>query len=208
MEDIKKNLAGMNMRQKVEYIITYYWWHILLITGAVCLLLFLVCHYILFREQPAQFTCILANQRMDRFRDEQLQESFAEFSGLDAERIVFDSNYIFSYGDFHVEGANESSYEKFFFKWRNHEMDAVIMTKDLMKFSEEMGGTFIDLSEYDTYEFVLYEEDGVPCGIELQDTPLMNFLDYNEEETLLLLFPIESKNREQIQTFLDFLHDL
>ena len=74
------------------------------------------------------------NQKIDSDRDVVLSEEFATFSGLDAKRIVFDSDYVISYKktEEKQDAGNESGFDKFFFQWSKGELDAVILTKDFL----------------------------------------------------------------------------
>ena len=66
------------------------------ILAVLVFLIFLVVHFAFPEEKPF-FKCALVNQKIDSDRDVVLSEEFATFSGLDAKRIVFDSDYVISY---------------------------------------------------------------------------------------------------------------
>ena len=79
IREIRKNTVGMSRREKAEYILTYYWYHILGVVAAVCLILFLIIHFG-FREEPPLFTLVLVNKENNFDRDGQMEESFSEAS--------------------------------------------------------------------------------------------------------------------------------
>ena len=108
IREIREHTERMDRKQKLEYILTYYWYHLLFVVVSAGLLILLVRH-LFFREPPKAFTCVLVNQTVDYARDEELAADFAAVSGIDPERIEIDSDYIFSYGDVKLEAANESS---------------------------------------------------------------------------------------------------
>ena len=68
IREIRENTAGMSPRDKAEYILTYYWYHILGIAAAAGLVLFLIIHFG-FREAPPLFTCAMVNQEINYERD-------------------------------------------------------------------------------------------------------------------------------------------
>ena len=69
-----------------------------------------------------------------------MEKNFSKASGIDVNRMDINSDYNISYGDMHLEGINESSYEKFFLKWQNGELDAVILPESFYEYCKELGG--------------------------------------------------------------------
>ena len=67
---IRENTAGMNGREKADYVLTYYWYHILGFAAALGLVLFLIIHFG-FRQAPPVFTCVLVNQDINFARDQE-----------------------------------------------------------------------------------------------------------------------------------------
>ena len=204
IREIRKNTEGMTGKEKAEYILTYYWYHILGIVAAVGLILFLIIH-LGFREEPPLFTCVMVNQKIDQSRDAQMESDFADSSGIEEERIVFDSDFNISYGDTQLEGINESSYEKFFFKWQNQELDAVIMPESFYEYCLSLGGTFRNLEDWDVQGLPLYEDGVETTAVKVEETSLSRYLENETGETLLLAFPTEGQNEEQCRAFLEFL---
>ena len=99
LDDIRKNMKGMSSKEKVSYVITYYWYHILIIVSIIALIFFTVRFYV-FQNKKPEFTCVIADQTTDEERDKLIMDTFAQKTGLDPEWIVVDSDYLFSYGDF------------------------------------------------------------------------------------------------------------
>ena len=162
IKEIRKNTEGMSGKERAEYILAYYWYHILGAAAVVGLVLFLIIHFG-FRDEQPLFTCVMVNQNIDQARDAQMETDFADSSDIEEERIVFDSDFNISYGDIQLEGINESSYEKFFFKWRNQELDAVIMPESFYRYCLDLGGTFQSLENWDVQGLPLYKS---PCNRE------------------------------------------
>ena len=204
---IRENTAGMQRQEKAEYILTYYWYHILGLIAAAGLVLFLIIHFG-FREDAPLFTCVMVNQEINFTRDEEMEEDFAGVSGIDKERMEINSDYNISYKDTKLEGVNESSYEKFFFQWQNEELDAVIMPESFYEYCKELGGTFYSLDRWDTEGLPLYEDSGVPVAVKAEETGLSDYLENETGETLLLVFPETGQHPEQCGEFLKFTQEM
>lgn len=207
VKEIQTKTAGMSEKDRISYIITYYWYHILGLLTGIGLLIFLILHSIgvLTGAEHADFTCVLVNQKINNQRDEEIRQSFAAAVGMDAEKIMIDSDYNISYGETKLEGVNESSYEKFFFKWRNEELDAVILPESFYEYVKELGGTCYDLDEFDTGDLELYEDQGVHTAVLLEKTSIADYLINETEEQLLLIFPENGQHPAQCQAFLDYI---
>ena len=204
IREIRVNTADMSARDKAEYILTYYWYHMLGIAAAVSLVLFLIIHFG-FREAPPLFTCAMVNQEINYERDGKLEEEFSEASGIDPERMDINSDFNISYGDTKLEGVNESSYEKFFFKWQNNELDAVVLPESFYEYCRELGGTFRSITDWDTEGMSVYEDDGEITAVDVEDTSLAGYLDNETGERLLLAFPNSGKHEKECREFFDFI---
>lgn len=207
IREIRENTAGMQRQEKAEYILTYYWYHILGLAAAVGLVLFLIIHFG-FREAPPLFTCVMVNQEINFARDEEMEEGFAGMSGIDKERLEINSDFNISYKDTKLEGVNESSYEKFFFKWQNKELDAVIMPESFFEYCKELGGGFYSLDRWDTEGLPIYASDGVPMAVKAEETGLADYLENGADETLLLVFPDTGQHLEECGEFLKFIQEM
>ncbi len=227
---IKENTKDMNRKETLQYIVTYYWYHILGVLAVLGLLIFLVVHFAFPEEKPL-FKCALINQKIDSDRDAELAEAFSKSSGIDGKRIVFDSDYIISYKqtdekidseigneinstmDNETEenqtAGNESGFDKFFFQWSKGELDAVILTKDFLEYCTSVGGEYYSADEFDTKDLNLCEAGGTKA-IELAETKLESELDGlngTEKEELVLVFPATGNHKEMCQKYIDFLNE-
>lgn len=207
INDIKTKTSGMSKLQKLEYIITYYWYHILII-AIVFLLSIMLLKNIFIPKTETEFTCVLVNQQIDFERDELLKQGFAEYSKLDLDSIVINSDYNFSYGYVQLEGVNESSYEKFFLKWGNNELDCIIMPESLYKYSKEMGGTYLNLNEFDTGDLPLYKDGTSYTAVLVNETAIGEYMVSIQDEPLLLVFPSNSTHLDKCEQFLSYLQSL
>ena len=206
LAQIRKNTANMNGREKAEYVLAYYWYHMLGAAAAVCLILFLIMHFGFPKERPV-FTCALVNQDINFARDMELEAAFAKRSELPADLLEVDSDFNISYGDVQLEGINESSYVKFFFKWRNQELDAVLMPESFYKYCKELGGAFYSLDQWDVEGLPVYEEAGKAAAIRAEDTGLAKYLRNETGEPLLLVFPDTGRHQEVCGAFLRFIRE-
>lgn len=196
-DDIAEKTYGMARKEKCAYIRMYYWYHIL-ITAAILFLILLFAGHFLFGNRPPRFYCVMVNQPVSSDTLAKMTEAFAGKAGLEESRTVIDSNYIFSYGDVAVTGANESTYEKFFLQWRNEEIDAVILPESFYLFCREMGGGFRSLDPDRLEEFKGYMDDHTCKAVVLGKDALTG-------EDLLLAFPDNGRHREAAEEFLDYM---
>lgn len=202
IRDIREQTKDMDTKGKLEYVGSYYWYHILGICVFVGLVIFLILHFAFPKEKPL-FTCALVNQQIDQDRDESLENNFAENSGLSKKQIVFDSDYVISYDGNEKEGNNESSFDKFFFQWSGGELDAVVMDKDFLEYCIEVGGEFYPAEDFDTGNLSLCQVDEV-SAISLKDTAIEESLTGDD---LVVAFPATGKHKEACQKFVDYLKE-
>ncbi len=199
LRDIKEKTSGMTRRETCSYIWSYYWYHIMIFISVIALILLFAAHYGLGNKKPL-FTCLIINQEMDGARDLRIRDEFAQRAGLPKERVVIDSDYNFSYGQFRLEGTNESSYEKFFFQWRNQEIDAVILSETFYRHCKEMGGDFRVLanerSEGEGNGLQAYMDEGECRAVVLGTDSYTKKITGKEDEKLLLAFPEYEHNSE------------
>lgn len=210
IRDIKENTSNMNREEKIEYIFTYYWYHMLLTALVLCLMILLIRH-LFFGEPKKEFTCILVNQEVDYDRDKRLLEDFSNASGILADRLLFDSDYLFSYPGEELEEENESSYEKFFLHWSTGELNAAIMPKSFYDYCIELGNEFVNLEQILTEEQKeilkdqMYVRNGTCDALYVQGTSLEYYVrDSLEHPVLLVLIP-EGGNLWAGEKFLSFL---
>lgn len=189
IEDIREKTKNMDRSQKIEYISSYYWYHILIGMILLGLVLLLAYHVGWGGRNKKEFTCVLVNQEVDLQRDRQMTEEFSAFSGLDQKKILIDSDYLISYGDQILEGVNESSYEKFFFNWSAGEIDAMVMPESFYDYCRKQNGEFAEEKLY------------------VRDTKLREVLRDEEEDPVLLVFSAQAKQKEHCAAFLEYVKE-
>ena len=194
-KDFKEKTSKMTKREVFSYIVSYYWPHILGCISIVALIFLFGSHYLFGNVKPS-FTCVMVNQKSDIKKDNRIAETYADFAGLEKEKVVIDSEYLFSYGDVKLEGVNESSYEKFFFQWNNGELDAVIMSEDFYKYCKGMGGTFRNIK--DTGNFEAYMDDGICTAAVLEEKGSNKTESGEKNAKLLLVFPETGKHKAEV----------
>ena len=210
LRNIKEKTHGMTGRERAGYILTYYWYHLLGIGGAVGLLVFLIVHFA-FPDPPPVFSCAIVNQEIDYERDEVLAADFARAAELERASIVIDSNYHISFTE-ERSAENESAFDKLFFKWAGQELDAVIMSEDFLRYCISVGGEFYSAQEIEngsTNTEIAWSQVENMWVIPVWETALRDYLDKTEEElkeeNILLAFPREGKNLETCRKFVTFI---
>lgn len=201
VREVMKQMTG---KQKIEYVITYYW-HYMVGICAIAVLAVLLSHHLASAQERPLFTCVLVNQEIDEARDEKLRSDFSVMSGVEEKRIVVDSNYNFSYGPVHLEGVNESSYEKFFFQWSVGDLDAVVMPESCYRYCREQGGAFRSPEALGWEKSDGRAADSLPDGIYAEDTALSPYLREDEQDRLVVVFPTEGKHEDMSREFIRFL---
>lgn len=206
IEDLWEKTSGMTRKEKSAYILTYYWYHILGILAIIALILLFALHYGFGNEKPV-FTCILVNQDVEASQTDEIAEAFAQNYDMPREQVVISSDYMFSYGDVKLEGVNESSYEKFFFQWKNKEIDAVILSESFYFYIKEMGGTFKEMDEKMVEGLTPYIDGNICTAVVLGNDSFTEKISGKKDEKRLLAFPDTGEHMEECEMFLEFLRN-
>lgn len=209
LKEIREKTSGMGRKEACSYIFTYYWYHMLGIAAAAALILLFAVHYGFGNKKPV-FTCVIVNQVTDGEEDLRLRDDFAGWAGLQKERIVIDSSYLFSYGDLRMEGTNESSYEKFFFQWYTKEIDAVLMPESFYWHCKRLEYDFMEFEELLSKEQrvslngQLLLEDKKAQALYIEKTQLSPYVEEMTEDATILVFLSNEKHLEAKKAFLKF----
>ena len=163
-EDIRLKTKNMDRDARLEYVLCYYWHHLLLGTLLFGLLLLGIYHAAWGRRKP-DFSVAVVNQEIDLARDQEIQEEFAAFAGLSPKQVQVDSDYLTSYdtatddsvwnGAYRstgLKGMEQSSFEKFFLGWQAGAIDAVVIPQSFYRYCKSQNGTFLELSELEGYK--------------------------------------------------------
>ena len=213
-DDIKVKTKDMDREAKVEYVMNYYWYHILLGTLFMGLLILGIYH-VTWGRKKIDFSMVAVNQDINYERDEKIQETFAAFAGIPAKNMQVDSDFMISYGDVQLEGINESSYEKFFFNWSAGTLDAVIMPESFYEYCKQQRGKFIELADLTMGGFLeemadeaqgdlFLEENGKYTGVYVDQTYISDYFQKNMQDRYVLVFPETVKHKKAAGKFLEY----
>lgn len=211
IDDIRTKTKDMSREQTMEYVMMYYWYHILLGAIALGLVLLLIYHVGWGKNRKPDFSCVIVNQEVDFSRDAEIMEDFSAYSGIRTKKLSIDSDYLISYEEVQLPEANESSYEKFFFNWSSGVIDAMILPQSFYEYCRGLGGEFRDFRELvpeketDIPEGLMYQESGEEyCAMYIKGSRLEKWVRMEEGDPLLLVFPIEMKHKEPAGEFLQY----
>ena len=211
-DDIRKKTEGMTRKQKAGYIFTYYWYWMALAAAAVAIVIYLIVHFTVGVRRP-QYTLAMADAVQNESLNEEIADSFADENGLDQRRVIVDSGYVFSFGDYTFANTDNTGYDRFFFQWGNGEFDAVLMSEDLYSYCKSIGGEFVSLDGADLCGMEAYRDpdDARVTGAVVGTDPFMKEA-ADRDEDLLLVFPAEGKhqnlNEAMIRTVAEYREEL
>lgn len=212
IEDIRIKTRDMDKVQKREYIITYYWYH-MLIAFILLFITGLVIYHLLWGSRKTVFSLAIINQEVNYERDEKILQDFSKAYGIKSKNISVDSNYLLSYGDVTLEGngrLNESLFEKFFFGWNEGAIDAVIMPESFFKYCTSKNGKFTGPSilclgmKPKEMEEYFYKYNGEYMGIYVNKTNIANDFIDNVKDPLILVFLDNSSHITECMEFAEF----
>lgn len=173
-DDIRNKTEGMTRKQKAGYIFTYYWYWMAMAAGAAAIVIYLIVHFTVGVRRP-QYSLAMADAVQNESLNEEIANSFAAENGLDQRRVIVDSGYIFSFGNYAFENTDETDYDRFFFQWGNGEFDAILMSEDMYTYCKSIGGEFLSLDGADLCGMDAYRDpdDGQVTGAVLGTDPFM-----------------------------------
>lgn len=209
IEDIRGKTENMGGRQKAEYVLAYYWYHIL-IAAVLCAIVALLVYHLAWGKQKAVFSLAIVNQEIDYARDERLLGQYAESSGISSRRISVDSDYLLSYDNVKLTGVKESSFEKFFLSWSVGGIDAAIMPVSFYQYCKGKDGDFAGLEEIlqegmAGRDGCVYQDNGKNMGIYIEETKLAGDFKMSDEDPVILVFlKSGSRHQEECRGFLEF----
>ncbi len=209
IEDIRVKTKAMDRAQKKEYIMAYYWYHIL-IAFVLLVIAGIVIYHIVWGSREKLFSLAIVNQQIDYERDEKLSVQFAESIGVNSKEVFTDSDYLLSYGDVELDGVKESSFEKFFLGWQAGVLDAVIMPESFFKYCIEKDGEFTGIEELcqdmglESKEDAIYKYNGQSIGIYIEKTGIAGNFIFESTDPVILVFLKNSKHLKECREFAGF----
>lgn len=214
MDDIKVKTKDMDREAAVEYVMNYYWYHILLGVLSAGLLVLGIYH-VTWGRKKVDFSLAVVNQDINYERDERIRDGFSVFSGIPAKNIQADSDFLISYGDVQLEGINESAYDKFFFSWSAGTMDAAVMPESFYHYCKKQRGRFLELTSLQAQERLkelagnrknlFFMDNGKYAGVYADQTYLDSEYQRNDADRYVAVFPETGKHKEAAGMFLEYL---
>ncbi len=209
----------MSRKEKMGYMVTYYWLQIGGVVFAVFFLAYFLTHLIFGIKENwiyVTFTNVLtADEGVNALR-----EDFIEYAGYDLKEknVVFNSNSYFDAST--IQGTNNNYFQVFVAMVEAGDLDAVIGTgdniaavgasgrlKDLA--SDEMRELFAGYSDRFIYCTPIdeeYSEDEVPVGIDISDCSIVNRYGVYTGDCVLGV-GANTKNAEEVLRFLKFVYE-
>lgn len=207
-EDIRTKTKDMGRGQKAEYVLHYYWYHILLSVLSLGILTLGIYH-VTWGRKTVDFSLVFVNQDINYERDSEICKEFAAASGIREKGIQIDSDYLLSYDAVRLDGVNESSYEKFFFNWSYGRIDAMVIPKSFYAYCKRQGGEYTDpidlLPAAAKLPAASLFWDGETCaGIYADGLYIQNKLKQDKRDPYILVFPAQIRHTNSAVKFLEY----
>lgn len=211
IEDIRVKTKNMDKAQKWEYIMAYYWYHIL-IAFIVLVIAGIAIYHVTWGNPERLFSLAIVNQRVDYDRDEKLAEEFSISSGIKSRNIMVDSDYLLSYGDIKLDDVQvkESLFEKFFLGWQAGALDAVIMPESFFNYCIGKDGEFTGLLEICPdllnmgSEESFYKYNDVYTGIYIDKTKIFGDFITDNSDPVILVFIKDGSHLKECRKFIEY----
>ena len=217
LEAERQKLESLTGRQKLRYIIDYYWLWILGVFGAVFILGYVIYHAA-FAVKDFWFYAVFANTMGDGGNGSRLYTDFVDYAGFDTSQKKVEMNAS-SWFDPSVKGGTVNSYYQAFVALvESGDLDIVVMGKEGLR-SVGSSGRLLDLSDekcaaiYEKYGGRLvtcepYDEEysggPVPVGIDISDSRLVTEYELYEGDCVLGISAYSSRI-SSVEAFLDFI---
>ncbi len=217
LEAERQKLESLTGRQKLRYIIDYYWLWILGVFGAVFILGYVIYHAA-FAVKDFWFYAVFANTMGDGGNGSRLYTDFVDYAGFDTSQKKVEMNAS-SWFDPSVKGGTVNSYYQAFVALvESGDLDIVVMGKEGLR-SVGSSGRLLDLSDekcaaiYKKYGGRLvtcepYDEEysggPVPVGIDISDSRLVTEYELYEGDCVLGISAYSSRI-SSVEVFLDFI---
>lgn len=212
----KEKMKGLDVRQKVRYIIGYYWLWILGIGVGLFLIIYMI-YRAGFTVKDYWFYSMYANTMEDGGNGSQLWKDFVDYAGFDTRQKKVEMNAA-SYFDPSVPGGtNNSYYQAFVALVESGDLDVVCLGKEGLQ-AIGSSGRLLDLSSeecgaireeygdrlvYCTPNDEEYSGGEVPVGIDISDSLLISKYHLYPSDCVLGISAYTDR-LESVQLFLDF----
>lgn len=216
LEAERHKLESLTGRQKLRYIIDYYWLWILGIFCAFFILGYVIYHAA-FAVKDFWFYAVFANTMGDGGNGSRLYTDFVDYAGFDTSQKKVEMNAS-SWFDPSVKGGTVNSYYQAFVALvESGDLDIVVMGREGLR-AVGSSGRLLDLSDercsgiYKKYSGRIvtcepydeeYSDASVPVGIDLSDSRLVTEYGLYEDECVLGISAYSSR-LDSVEAFLDF----
>ena len=213
----KEKIRDLTLKQKIIYILQYYWLWILGIGTALYL-----TGYIIYRANfvPKEywFYGMFANTSVNEGNGSGLWKDFVSYAGYDTSEKKVEINSAIWFDPSVSGGTNNSYYQAFVAMAESGDLDVLVMGEAGLK-GVGSSGRLLDLRDercadlLETYEDRIiwcdpydesYSDEPVPVGIDISDSILMTRYHLYEEECALGIAAY-SDRIESVETFMDFI---
>ena len=209
-------MKGLDVRQKIRYVIGYYWLWILGVGVGLFLIIYMI-YRAGFTVKDYWFYSMYANTMEDAGNGSQLWKDFVDYAGFDTSKKKVEMNAS-SYFDPSVPGGtNNSYYQAFVALVESGDLDVVVLGKAGLQ-AVGSSGRFLDLGSeecsairekysdrlvYCTPYDEEYSEEQVPVGIDLPDSLLISKYHLYPQDCALGIRPYPGR-LERAEMFLHF----
>ncbi len=212
----KEKMKGLDVRQKIRYVIGYYWLWILGVGVGLFLIIYMI-YRAGFTVKDYWFYSMYANTMEDAGNGSQLWKDFVDYAGFDTGKKKVEMNAS-SYFDPSVPGGtNNSYYQAFVALVESGDLDVVVLGKAGLQ-AVGSSGRLLDLGSeecsairekysdrlvYCTPYDEEYSEEQVPVGIDLSDSLLISKYHLYPSDCVLGISAYTGR-LESAEMFLDF----
>ncbi|MCF0133073.1 MAG: hypothetical protein HUJ72_04335 [Blautia sp.] len=214
----KEKLKDYSLREKMQYILEYYWLWILGIILAVT-----IPAYVIFRATTAikdyWFFIVYTNTFKEIGNKSELWEGYVDYTGYDLDQKMVNFNASCYFDPTSTSGMRSNYYESFVVFADTGDLDAVTMEKEQI---EALGktGRLMDLEDerctvlmekysdrlvYCIPDPEMSEKERIPVGIDISDSILMTEYDLYEN-TCVLGVGANSENLEAVELYLEYIY--
>ena len=213
----KNKMKDMTVRQKISYILTYYWLWIVGILTALFLMVFFI-NRMFFSIKDFWFYGMFANTMENGGNESDLWYDFVDYADFDTTQKKVEMNSRTFFDPTVSGGTNNSYYQAFVALVESGDLDVVVMGTEALR-GTGSSGRLLDLNDekcagvmgkysdriitcipYDEE----YSEEPVPVGIDVSDSLLCTKYHLYEGDCALGISAYTDRI-ESVETFLDFL---
>ena len=211
--------ASMRTKEKLRYLLDYYWLWILGILGAVVIIIYVIFH-MFFTVKDYWFYAIFANTMEAGGNDTAIWKDFVEYAGYDTKEKKVEFNAASFFDPTVPSGTANSYFQAFVAVLESGDLDIVTIGKDALAAIGSSGrlldleadpvkdafGEYADRFIYCEPYDETYSEEPVPVGIDLSGSRLVTQYHLYEQDAALGISAY-TKRVDEAERFLRFLFE-